>query len=51
MGSLLRINTAAAAANEEMIYVSSAASSGTDWLVGLATPLQINLRSAKASTS
>ena len=42
MGSLLRINTAAAAANEEMIYVSSAASSGTDWLVGLATPLQIN---------
>ena len=42
VGSLLRINTAAAAANEEMIYVSSAASSGTDWLVGLATPLQIN---------
>jgi uncharacterized protein len=41
VGNLLRISTAAGVDNEEMLYVTSIANSGTDWLVGLSAPLQI----------
>jgi hypothetical protein len=40
-GELLRINNAAIATNEEMIYVAAASQSGAHWVVTLRTPLQI----------
>jgi len=42
IGNILRIGTAAGTDNEELLYVVSAAQSGTNSLVGLSAPLQID---------
>jgi phage tail sheath protein FI len=41
VGQILRINTSATATNEELIYVADVGGTGTNWVVTLATPLQV----------
>lgn len=47
VGNILRIGTAAGTDNEELLYVTSAAQSGANWLASLSAPLQINHAAAE----